>query len=118
MVLADADLVLVAAFSNAIELFAEDEVARRRLVVQGLHLHQCPIVEGGGDIDGRLHARLREGDGGAASHGAVEGRVGQRRGWGGWREQGGVCRMARVPGKPRRVVGEGSVYWQMNMVSG
>jgi hypothetical protein len=26
--------------------------------------------------------------------------------------------MARVPGKPRRVVGEGSVYGQRNMVSG
>lgn len=117
MVLADADLVLVAAFSDASELSAEDEVARRRLVVQGLHLHQRPIVQGGGDIDGRLHARLREGDGRAGGHGAVEGRVGQRRGWRGWREQGGVCRMARVPGKPRRVVGEGSLYGQRNMVS-
>jgi hypothetical protein len=90
MVLADADLVLVAAFSNVLELFAEDKVARGSLVLQGLHLHGRPIVQRGRDIDGRLHARLREGDGGVAGHGVVSGGVGQRQGCGEWSGQSGV----------------------------
>jgi hypothetical protein len=99
MVLAEADLVLVAAFSNITKLFAEDEVVGSRLVLLHVHLKCRPSAEGRGDIDGWLHARLREGNGRLGGHGVAGEYVGQQ-----WedRKRGYAAdyrhRVGRVPG--------------------
>ena len=115
MVFSHADFVLVAAFSNVIELFAKDQVVRGSFVFIHVHLNRRPVVYGGSDIDGWLHARLREGDGRMAGHGVVSGDVPQRQRLRRWRYKSGVYRIARVPGKPRRLMGR--VYWDRNIVS-
>jgi hypothetical protein len=74
VVLANANLVLVAAFGSIGKLFGEDNVVRGRFVLD-VHLKYGPPAEGGGDIDGRLNPRLGEGDGRATCHGGVGGYV-------------------------------------------
>jgi hypothetical protein len=69
MVLPEADLVLVVALSNINKLFAEDEVVGSHLVLLHVHLKCGPPAEGRGDVNGWLHARLREGNRRLGSHG-------------------------------------------------
>jgi hypothetical protein len=73
MAIAHAYLVLVVALGSVLELPCEDEVRRRRLLVVYRHFQRLPwrLAQRCDDIDGWLHARLREGDGDAFGHGDI-----------------------------------------------
>jgi hypothetical protein len=72
--IAHAYLVLVVALGSVLELPCEDEVRRCRLLVIDRHLERLPrrVAQRCNDIDGWLHARLREGDGYAFGHGDMD----------------------------------------------
>lgn len=105
VVLAQADFVLVAPPVNIGEVLGEDEVARGSLVVSYVHLERGPSAQRRGDIDGRLHARLGEGNGRVSSHGSSDGMLGED------------CRERRVADQTRPLVGEVRVCWERNIVS-
>lgn len=123
MPVANANLVLVAALGDVAKLLLKHQVSRRRLLSAKLEFKGSPWrrAEGGDHIHGRLHARLREGDGRLASHIGVDRHNGTGRRSRVPKDasvlQGGVARVPRQVWRGFEALGD-RVCFGRNVVSG